>query len=536
QDYRLDLQVVPRRNMKIPDQILISTFINLTTVFGARIIAIFLYPSVSHQMYYRALMIELHSRGHEIVIFTTHPTSNTSFINYTQIDLSNMIPIWINSVKYYKNKQEGKTSINSISFFGNIITEMCKVLFDMQELKRLRLGKILNGTFDLVMTSWHLNPCTYGFAYHFSAPLIGISSLGLFYEGHRSIGNPTHPIYSMEIFQPYLKQPTFWEKLERLEYYIWNIWWWHSVIVPQQDKIARQYFGKNMPYLEDLKNNVSLVFTAVQTNYYAAVPKVPVLVELGPLHIKESKPLPKDLQVYLDRAESGAIYFSLGTNVRSDKMSEEKITMFLEVFAQLKDFRIIWKWDGDENPELPPNVKIEKWFPQSDVLAHPKIKAFIYQCGLQSTEEAINFQVPVIGFPFTVDQNVNIKRITDFQAGIKLDINTVTKDILLQALNAIIFEPKYKWNMKRLSGISRDQPETPMERAVWWTEYVIRHKGAPHMRSLTMDLTWYDYFMLDVVAFSIVALFLIVWIIYYVCNQIVRKCILLLFNIKQKQQ
>ncbi|KAJ9597675.1 hypothetical protein L9F63_011477, partial [Diploptera punctata] len=120
---------------------------------------------------------------------------------------------------------------------------------------------------------------------------------------------------------------------------------------------------------------------------------------------------------------------------------------------------------------------------------HPKIKAFIYQSGLQSTEEAINFQVPVIGFPFTVDQNLNIKWITDFQAGIKLDINTVTKDILLEALNAVIFEPKYKWNMKRLSDISRDQPETPMERAVWWTEYVIRHKGAPHMRSLTMDLT-----------------------------------------------
>ncbi|KAJ9597674.1 hypothetical protein L9F63_011476, partial [Diploptera punctata] len=313
-------------------------------------------------------MTELHSRGHEIVIITSHPMYNTSLINYTEIDISNMIPIWKNEVKYNKCKHEDDSFTSVMNALGVACTEICKRLFDMQELKLLDQGNVLNGTFDLVMTGWHMHPCTYGYAYHFSAPLIGISSLGLIYESHRSIGNPTHPIYSMEMFQPYLKQPTFWEKLERLEYYIWNIWWWHSVIVPQQDKIARQYFGKNMPYLEDLKNNVSLVFTAVQTNYYAAVPKVRALVELGPLHIKESKPLPKDLQVYLDRAEFGAIYFSLGTNVRSDKMSEEKITMFLEVFAQLKDFRIIWKWDGDEKPELPPNVKIGKWFPQSDIL------------------------------------------------------------------------------------------------------------------------------------------------------------------------
>jgi glucuronosyltransferase len=35
---------------------------------------------------------------------------------------------------------------------------------------------------------------------------------------------------------------------------------------------------------------------------------------------------------------------------------------------------------------------------------------------------------------------------------------------------------------------------------VFWTEYVIRHKGAPHMRSAALDLTWYQYFLLDVIA------------------------------------
>jgi len=35
---------------------------------------------------------------------------------------------------------------------------------------------------------------------------------------------------------------------------------------------------------------------------------------------------------------------------------------------------------------------------------------------------------------------------------------------------------------------------------VYWTEYVIRHKGALHLRSAVLDLTWYQYFQLDVIA------------------------------------
>jgi glucuronosyltransferase len=59
---------------------------------------------------------------------------------------------------------------------------------------------------------------------------------------------------------------------------------------------------------------------------------------------------------------------------------------------------------------------------------------------------------------------------------------------------------RYRENAQRLSRIYRDQPLTPLQQAVFWTEYVIRHKGAAHMRSAALDLTWYQYFLLDVIA------------------------------------
>ena len=41
--------------------------------------------------------------------------------------------------------------------------------------------------------------------------------------------------------------------------------------------------------------------------------------------------------------------------------------------------------------------------------------------------------------------------------------------------------PKYKNKVKEISILTKDQPIDPLENAVWWTEYVIRHKGAPHL-------------------------------------------------------
>lgn len=72
---------------------------------------------------------------------------------------------------------------------------------------------------------------------------------------------------------------------------------------------------------------------------------------------------------------------------------------------------------------------------------------------------------------------------------------------------------RYAENAKNASEIFKDRPMSPAELVVYWTEYVIRHKGAPHLKSHAFNLTWYQYFLLDVISvvliFSSVVLFLI---------------------------
>lgn len=72
---------------------------------------------------------------------------------------------------------------------------------------------------------------------------------------------------------------------------------------------------------------------------------------------------------------------------------------------------------------------------------------------------------------------------------------------------------RYRKKVRELADLARDQPMTGLERAVWWTEYVLRHKGAAHLRSPAMDLPLYQYFLLDVIGFCLLLIFIISFIL-----------------------
>lgn len=53
--------------------------------------------------------------------------------------------------------------------------------------------------------------------------------------------------------------------------------------------------------------------------------------------------------------------------------------------------------------------------------------------------------------------------------------------------------------MERFRTIINDSPQTPLERAVWWTEYVLRHGDAKHLRAPSANISWRQYLELDLV-------------------------------------
>eukprot|EP00058_Branchiostoma_floridae_P014116 XP_002599604.1 hypothetical protein BRAFLDRAFT_58543 [Branchiostoma floridae] len=75
----------------------------------------------------------------------------------------------------------------------------------------------------------------------------------------------------------------------------------------------------------------------------------------------------------------------------------------------------------------------------------------------------------------------------------------------------------------RLSRLYRDQPQSPMERTVWWIEHVIKHDKLPHLRPRAVELPWYQYYLLDVAAFLLAVCAAVLGTVWYGCSLVCGK-------------
>lgn len=98
--------------------------------------------------------------------------------------------------------------------------------------------------------------------------------------------------------------------------------------------------------------------------------------------------------------------------------------------------------------------------------------------------------------------------------------------IMLNKITTISYVTfRYKENMNRLSAIHRDRPMSPLDTAIYWTEYVIRHKGAYHLRSAAVNLSWYQYLLLDVLAFVVIVTIVTLYIFYRLIKFLIIKLV-----------
>lgn len=75
----------------------------------------------------------------------------------------------------------------------------------------------------------------------------------------------------------------------------------------------------------------------------------------------------KELKIIMDTTKQGVVYFSMGSILKPSLMPKQRILELLHKLSTIKQ-TVLWRWDGDQIPDLPPNVIVRKWFPQNDIL------------------------------------------------------------------------------------------------------------------------------------------------------------------------
>lgn len=112
--------------------------------------------------------------------------------------------------------------------------------------------------------------------------------------------------------------------------------------------------------------------------------------------------------------------------------------------------------------------------------------------------ETVYHGVPIVTLPVFCDHDVNAAKSEADGYAIKLELSTINAESLLWAIRRIIHDPKYRIEVLRRQKVFKDQKETPLERAVFWTEYVLRNRGASYLQSPSRFLSASEYYMWDI--------------------------------------
>ncbi|XP_076864371.1 UDP-glucuronosyltransferase-like isoform X1 [Brachyhypopomus gauderio] len=287
------------------------------------------------------------------------------------------------------------------------------------------------------------------------------------------------------------------------------------------DQLASRYLDTDVTYRELLGHGAMWLLRYDFTFEYPR-PVMPNMIFIGGINCGKSLSLAPDIEDFVEGSGvHGVVVFTLGSLVPS--MPAEKASIFFEAFSQIPQ-RVLWRYTGDVPDKVPENVKLMKWLPQNDLLGHPKTRAFITHAGTHGIYEGICHGVPMVMVPLFGDQEDNAHRMSNRGVGVILDIHEVTVPMLIDALNTVINDSSYKERMMKLSAVHNDRPVEPLDLAVYWTEFVMRHKGAGHLRPAAHDLNWFQYHSLDVIGFLLVVMTVVVVAMIKCCTFCLQRC------------
>ncbi|XP_029992195.1 UDP-glucuronosyltransferase 2C1-like isoform X2 [Sphaeramia orbicularis] len=467
----------------------------------------------SHWVNMKILIEELHTKGHEISVIRP---SDSWYISeespfYTSVNLpvasgfeeafgvflSELLDMrleakpssfWLFIWSHFKMQQV------LMEHFGLYHKKLAELTVHMLEDKKL-MQTLHEAKFDVVLTDPGVGVGTF-LGHRLQVPLVYNVRWTIQGEAHFLIA-PSPLAYIPFSATQLTDKMTFPQRIMNVLLYIIGMRSMSYFTEPHYKPIIKKYFGPDVDYLTFF---LDADIWLMRNDFIFEFPRptMPNIIYMSGFQCKPSKPLPADLEEFVQSSgDHGIIVMTLGTMVA--KLPQHVTEEIAEAFAQLPQ-KVIWRYAGQRPANLGNNTLLVEWLPQNDLLGHPKTKVFVAHGGTNGVQEAIYHGVPIVGLPLFFDQPDNLSRIRAKGGAVIVDIAELNRDLFADALKTVLNNPSYRENMQRLSRLHRDQPIKPLDQAVFWIEYVIRHKGAAHLKAQSYKMSWFVYYSIDVVA------------------------------------
>lgn len=462
----------------------------------------------SHWVNMNLIVQSLHARGHEVSVVRTATSwyVKESAPHYRSITVSLPEAICIEEPGFFhsflsemlKIQKEGG-ALSFVRFYWKVLAALSKIhqqasLMGVELLQnKTLLQSLRNAQFDVVLIDPGL-PVGLLVAHELKLPTVLNVRWVTSGDGH-SVVAPSPTSYVPVSGNAISDRMTFAQRLKNTLYYFFNTCFDKYIVCPHYDRLVERFFGPDVTFYH-LLQGADLWLIRVDFVFEFPRPTMPNVVYIGGFQCKPSQPLPPELEDFvLSSGEHGFILMSLGTLVQG--LPSEITSEIAAAFAQIPQ-KVIWRHVGERPKNLGNNTLLVKWLPQNDLLGHPKIKAFVGHGGTNGIYESIYHGVPMIGMPLLFDQFENVLRLEVRGAAKVVHATELTRQNFLEAVQEVLHDPSYRENMRHLSALHRDKPMHPLDTALFWIQFAMRHKGATHLCTESFRMPWYSYHSVDV--------------------------------------
>lgn len=481
----------------------------------------------SHWVNMQVIMRNLHTRGHSLTVvrsskswYIQEKSSLYNIITVSPMETEDVGPDYFKMLierslalqrmsPFVRFFEQQKYITNILKVFHNAALQIISTILDDAALvERLREAK-----FDLLLT----DP-----AFPTGVLLANFLHLPLVYnvrwlnagDAHMQIA-PSPPSYIPTYNSLLHDQMSFMQRTENFLRHLFSLLQEQYIIVPIYNKLLERHFPPGTDLLS-MQQSADIWLMRVDFVFEFPRPTMPNVVYIGGFQCQPAQALPEDLEEFMQSSgEHGVVIMSLGAVVGAlpKTITEAIATAFAEIPQ-----KVVWRYHGERPLTLGNNTLLLEWFPQNDLLGHPKTRMFVSHGGTNGIYEAIYHGVPVLALPILFDQFDNVLRLQVRSAARVLQVAALTSQEFLEALKDVLENPMYQSNIRKLSELHRDRPLSPLDSATFWIEFVMRHKGAAHLRSEANNLPWYSYHNLDVLAFLLAFTAIALLTSVYVCK------------------
>ncbi|KAI3413201.1 hypothetical protein GPALN_010702 [Globodera pallida] len=419
-----------------------------------------------------------------------------------------------------------------ISQFNVINEAICRDLTnDVELIRRLEAEH-----FDVALAEFY-NICPFAIFHRIGVkPKLGTMAVPFSQLVGRRFGIPTFSSYVTNALTPMDggHEMNFWERLCNFYNDLYDWLYLSNLSVNLEQPIVREAFGQNFPPLKQIARNVSLFFS--NSNQFFEMPR-PIsnkIINIGGLVEMTTKDLEPEVQAIVDNAQAGAVIVSFGTFANTETMSTKMKRTFLDAFGRFPNYEFIWKIEVSDEQEAKmfakyKNVHPVKWMDQKSLLMHPKVRAFVSHCGLNSVSEAARSGVPILAIPLFGDQLYNAILARMKGIAVQLHVGHLNvqgaEQLIWDGLDRVLNDPSYAQNAKILKRKFDQTPFGPKQMLTRWVEFAAEFTDLNEL-----NLPWEDelgtlaYYSIDVILFTAAVLGIFACVLFKLA-QSVAKCL-----------